>query len=444
MLNDEWVSHPTWASEEAGFLTHKKNSFEETLHRCEEERHEYQVHIDAITRTIAVLDPLEARIEEMSSEERAHFKLGPDLGGWSPAIYQKIIKRVYGRDAGQEVYRALQEYPGVAVPVVLARLKQKSEEWRRLQREWNRTWREIDAKNFYKALDHQGITFKANDKKNITAKYFVQDIEAIKAAQAAEREEKGEQEYSFGYQLEYELQDMDVLHDSLKLVYSFLDHSTSHYTSGERHGVEQFLRSFIPTLYSFSPQEFNAACGPLQPAVEDQPMDGAEDQAEEGTKSARSGRRSAAGTQSAGVPAGDLRKRLLKTVQEGTPSRISAIDKRSNSAGTESPIEKNHSNSSPTARSNNHSSTGHEPAERNKAMHDRSSTEETWIGAIPLVTDTQGSTTAALQQAGEAPVKKRPFFAGTTFYTLLRLLQVSPHEVPMCRLSRDATPVPCL
>ena len=129
-------------------MTHKKNTFEDALHRSEEERHEYQVHIDSLLRTISVLDPLEARIEEMSAEERASFKLGPDLGGWSPAVYQKVIKKVYGREAASEVYRALQEFPGVAVPVVLARLKQKSEEWRRLQREWNRTWREIDAKNF--------------------------------------------------------------------------------------------------------------------------------------------------------------------------------------------------------------------------------------------------------------------------------------------------------
>lgn len=38
VLNDEWVSHPTWASEDAGFVSHKKNQYEEALHKCEEER----------------------------------------------------------------------------------------------------------------------------------------------------------------------------------------------------------------------------------------------------------------------------------------------------------------------------------------------------------------------------------------------------------------------
>ena len=69
MLNDEWISHPTWASEESGFIAHKKNQFEDTLHRSEEERHEYQTHIDAITSTIALLEPLQARIEEMSQTQ---------------------------------------------------------------------------------------------------------------------------------------------------------------------------------------------------------------------------------------------------------------------------------------------------------------------------------------------------------------------------------------
>lgn len=44
VLNDKWVSHPTWASEEAGFVSHKKNQFEEALHKCEEERSIYLVH----------------------------------------------------------------------------------------------------------------------------------------------------------------------------------------------------------------------------------------------------------------------------------------------------------------------------------------------------------------------------------------------------------------
>src|ERR1700722_799589 len=122
VLNAEWVSHPTWASEEAGFVAHKKNSFEEALHKSEEERHEYHVHIEALTRTIAILDPINSRIDELTNEERASFRLRPDFGGSSRSIYHRTIKKVYGRDNGVEVILALQDCPVVAVPVVLARL----------------------------------------------------------------------------------------------------------------------------------------------------------------------------------------------------------------------------------------------------------------------------------------------------------------------------------
>ena len=40
VLNDEWISQPTFASEDAGFVAHKKNLYEEALHRSEEERSE--------------------------------------------------------------------------------------------------------------------------------------------------------------------------------------------------------------------------------------------------------------------------------------------------------------------------------------------------------------------------------------------------------------------
>jgi paired amphipathic helix protein Sin3a len=33
VLNDEYVSHPIWASEDSGFVASKKNSYEEELHR---------------------------------------------------------------------------------------------------------------------------------------------------------------------------------------------------------------------------------------------------------------------------------------------------------------------------------------------------------------------------------------------------------------------------
>lgn len=386
-----WVSHPTWASEEAGFIAHKKNSFEEALHKCEEERHEYHVQLEALARTIALFEPLNARIEEMTNEERSAFRLKADLGGPSKSIYHRTLKKVYGRDAGSEVIHALQECPSVAVPVVLTRLKAKDEEWRRAQREWNKTWREVDAKNFYKSLDHQGNAFKANDKRAITAKHFVGNIEAIKSEQLRKRGQQRRPSFaagSLGHQLEFDLSQASVLQDILRLVYSFLDHSQAQYSASERRSIASFLRTFVPLLCMFPTADFDAACG-LTDGLRDDDME------HETPTGPQSGSRSAGGgaTQSSPVAAGDLRRHLLKTVQE----------RALRSEGKEA-----FNSASPCL------AHGPTDAETKRILFD-SGPEDMWIYI--------SQTTA---QVAASPWKRKTFFCNTTFYTVLCLLQVYP------------------
>lgn len=410
-------------------MTHKKNSFEDTLHKSEEERHEFQVQIEALTRTIANFNPIEARIETMSTEERSNFRLGADLGGMSPAIYERIIRKVYGFDGGNEVLRSLRETPATAVPVVLARLRRKDEEWRRAQREWNRTWREIDSKNFYKALDHQGITFKQNDKKTITAKHFFNEIEKVKKA-AIERDNGHPNGVTngasssrgstgspplhswvrpLGHQLEYKFEDVELLQDCVKLVFTFLDHSSQHYSQAERRGIEKFLRSFIPTLFMLSSHEFNVACGPLTPGPDDDPSEDQsasidDDHAKDAPPPEKENQRE-------GVSAQDLRTRLLKTAQEAPQL---GEDESPMLTSSTSPV----AGGSPKDASN-HSNPGIRHAEGDSGPSNvdlRTIAEDIWVRELKA---------SGAPSAGETPVVRRPFFAGTTFYTLLRLIQAS-------------------
>jgi paired amphipathic helix protein Sin3a len=136
-LNDDWISQPEYVSE-TGFVAHKKTQYEEALHKCEEERYEFDLNIEANLHTIALLEPIYKRIQAMSGEERSKFKLPPGLGGTSKTIYQRVIKKVYDVEKGLEVIEALHENPAVAVPIILKRLKQKDEEWKRCQVSW---WR---------------------------------------------------------------------------------------------------------------------------------------------------------------------------------------------------------------------------------------------------------------------------------------------------------------
>ncbi|KAF9245891.1 hypothetical protein BU15DRAFT_85551 [Melanogaster broomeanus] len=421
VLNDIWVSHPTWASEEAGFIAHKKNSFEEALHKSEEERHEYHVQLEALARTIALFEPLNARIEEMTNEERAAFRLKADFGGPSKNIYHRTLKRVYGREPGVEVIQALQECPSVAVPVVLARLKAKDEEWRRIQREWNKTWREVDAKNFYKSLDHQGNQFKQNDKKQITSKNFVQNMEGIKEAQEQTRAiQQGLPSFaagSLGHQLEFEFQQTSVLQDSLRLVYSFLDRSQAQYSPQERRAIEGWLREFVPLLYMFPAAEFDAACGPSD-GLHDEVLD------HEVLSGPRSGSRSAGGGQGLPIAAGDLRRQLLKTAQEKS-LRIE---------GGDSHVLTQLSSTSPRS--------PHDAADSRRGCNWEAQTEnnsdDMWIHT------NQTSTSSGV----DLP-RRKPFFANTTLYTLLSLLQLIYSRLIMCKedgakhVSENLNPMQC-
>ncbi|TPX57792.1 hypothetical protein PhCBS80983_g03578 [Powellomyces hirtus] len=207
VLNDEWISHPVYVSE-TGFVSHKKTQFEEALHKCEEERYEFDMNIEANLHTIALLEPIARKIQGMNAEERNRLKFPNGLGGSSKTIYQRVIKKVYDKERGAEILDALHFNPAVAVPVVLKRLKQKDEEWKRSQRDWNKVWREIDSKNYYKALDHQGIHFKASDKKIMSAKSLVNEIEAIHGEQRDKRAG-----ISNRYQFDFSFKDQEVFKD---------------------------------------------------------------------------------------------------------------------------------------------------------------------------------------------------------------------------------------
>ncbi|KAJ3147061.1 Transcriptional regulatory protein sin3 [Geranomyces variabilis] len=209
VLNDEWISHPVYVSE-TGFVSHKKTQFEEALHKCEEERYEFDMNIESNLHAIGLLKPIAVQISNMSAEEKNRLKFPHGLGGpgTSKTIYQRVIKKVYDKERGAEILDALHHSPAVAIPVVLKRLIQKDEEWKRAQRDWNKVWREIDTKNYYKALDHQGIHFKATDKKIMSAKSLIQEIEAVHS----ERRD-GLSGRPNRYQFDFSFKDQEVFKD---------------------------------------------------------------------------------------------------------------------------------------------------------------------------------------------------------------------------------------
>ncbi|GAV48019.1 hypothetical protein ZYGR_0I03150 [Zygosaccharomyces rouxii] len=254
VLNDEWIGHPVWASEDSGFIAHRKNQYEETLFKVEEERHEYDFYIESNLRTIQTLETIASKIANMTEEEKANFKLPPGLGHTSLTIYKKVIRKVYDKERGFEIIDALHEHPAVAVPVVLKRLKQKDEEWRRAQREWNKVWRELEQKVYFKSLDHLGLTFKQADKKLLTTKQLISEISSIKVDQTNKRihwltpKPKS--------QLDYDFPDREIFCDILSLTEVFLNH-TGNYSNSDKERLKDFLKSFLSLFFSIPVSEVN-------------------------------------------------------------------------------------------------------------------------------------------------------------------------------------------
>lgn len=129
MLNDDWASHPTWASEDSGFVAHRKNQFEEGLHRIEEERHDYDFNIETNLKCIQLLEPIAQQMLMMSPTEQEQFRMPAALAGQSISIFKRVCKKLYG-EKGIDVVNDLFSDPFSVLPVVLARMKQKDEEWR--------------------------------------------------------------------------------------------------------------------------------------------------------------------------------------------------------------------------------------------------------------------------------------------------------------------------
>ncbi|KAK9384823.1 hypothetical protein V1515DRAFT_610189 [Lipomyces mesembrius] len=316
VLNDEWVSHPTWASEDSGFVAHRKNQFEEVLHRIEEERHEYDHNVEGNLRTIQILEPIANRIANMAPEEKADFRLAPGLGHSSKSIYQRIVRKVYDRERGQEVIDALHENPGVAVPIVLKRLKQKDEEWKRAQREWNKVWRETEARVFYKSLDHQGLTFKQADKKTLTTKFLVNEIDMIKKEQLNKR--LNPLTPGPKYQMQCNFENSDTINDVIRLLNCHLEHSTT-FSSNDREKMDGFVKAFIPLFFGI----------PLPESVQETPDESQTNSGDEDTDGL-----SLAIKRSRPIKDGDLLRDVLKKTRHGR-SKLSKDEDNSREATPE-------------------------------------------------------------------------------------------------------------
>ena len=253
MLNDTWVSFPSW-SEDSQFVTSRKTQYEEHIYRTEDERFEFDVVLETNRDTVKVLECVQKKMGRMPPEEAARYRLDDCLGGNSPTIHQRAIRRIYG-DKSADIIDGLKRNPVVAVPLVLRRLKAKDAEWREVQKQFNKVWREQNEKYYLKSLDHQGMIFKQNDIRAIRSKSLLNEIETLYDEQHEQLEQSGVAA-SPGPHLTLQYKDKSILNDAADLLIHHVKRQTSIHKE-DKLKIKALLKQSLPDLFYHTRQEMS-------------------------------------------------------------------------------------------------------------------------------------------------------------------------------------------
>ncbi|KAI3726063.1 hypothetical protein L1987_65860 [Smallanthus sonchifolius] len=216
VLNDLWVS-VTSGSEDYSFKHMRRNQYEESLFRCEDDRFELDMLLESVKSTAKRAEELLNNINNKT--------ISPDtpirIEDYFPALNLRCMERLYG-DHGLDAMETLRRNPSAALPVVLTRLKQKQEEWSKCKSDFNKVWADIYAKNHYKSLDHRSFYFKQQDSKNLSTKSLVAEIKEIKGKSQKDEDLlhsiSAGSRHSISPNLEFEYADSDIHEDAFKLI----------------------------------------------------------------------------------------------------------------------------------------------------------------------------------------------------------------------------------
>lgn len=170
VLNDDWISRPT--GEEGGFKSSRKNEYEELLFKCEDDRFEWDLIAEKTSAAIRALEVLQKEINALPKAEQSKFKILPNS---ISTLHRITIRNLYG-NRGPEMEKMFMEHPAFIIPIVLARLKQKDNEWAIVKTQWTRKWRRLYEDYFLKSLDHEGVNSKYEQKRRLTPQDILEDL----------------------------------------------------------------------------------------------------------------------------------------------------------------------------------------------------------------------------------------------------------------------------
>ncbi|KAJ0244664.1 Paired amphipathic helix protein Sin3-like 1 [Hirschfeldia incana] len=250
VLNDRWVS-VTSGSEDYSFKHMRKNPYEEVLFRCEDDRFELDMLLESVSSAARSAENLLNVITEKKITFSDSFRIEDHF----TALNLRCIERLYG-EHGLDVIDILHKNPTTALPVILTRLKQKQDEWKKCRDDFDRIWAKVYAKNHYKSLDHRSFYFKQQDSKNSSAKSLVAEIKELK--EKSQNEDDILLSISAGYRqpinpnLDYEYFSRDIHEDLYKLVHFSCEELCS--TKEQLSKVLRLWENFVEPVLGLPPR----------------------------------------------------------------------------------------------------------------------------------------------------------------------------------------------
>ncbi|WOL03842.1 paired amphipathic helix protein Sin3-like 4 isoform X2 [Canna indica] len=256
VLNDVWVS-VTSGSEDYSFKHMRKNQYEESLFRCEDDRFELDMLLESVNVTTKrVEELLEMMQDPVKSDNPIHIE------DHLTSLNLRCIERLYG-DHGLDVMDVLRKNASLALPVILTRLKQKQEEWSRCRSDFNKVWAEIYAKNYHKSLDHRSFYFKQQDSKNLSTKALLAEIKEINDKMKKEDDIllaiAAKSRHAIVPNMEFKYADIDIHEDLYRIIkYSSGEVCTS---SDQLDKVLKLWTTFLEPLFGFQRRNQGAEDG---------------------------------------------------------------------------------------------------------------------------------------------------------------------------------------
>ncbi|KAL5541228.1 hypothetical protein UlMin_042701 [Ulmus minor] len=143
-----------------------KNIYEKRLFQYEDDRFELDMLWESLKSATARAEKL---LEEMKDNKFNMERTPIRIEDHFSVVNMRCIERLYGKH-GLVMMDAFRENVHVALPVILARLKQKQDELARCRVEFDKVWVRGFAKNYRKSLDCSGFGIKLQDTRSSSTK----------------------------------------------------------------------------------------------------------------------------------------------------------------------------------------------------------------------------------------------------------------------------------